>query len=206
MAGHYINCFDPADCWCEVRRLSRVLVVTLTILVLQVIGGIISGSLALIADAGHVFGDSAAIVVTLLAAVLFKLGAKTRQVHETAFRINIGLLFLVAGWIVFETIERFQEPKEIMSPVMVTIAFIGGMGNYIQHRILEGASAEHKHRAHRSLSVHVVSDLLQSGAVVAGGILIWASNWVIVDPLLSLLIAGWICFKATQLMFDPDTH
>lgn len=203
MKGHYTSCIDPTDCWCEVKRLSRVLWVVLAILVLEIVGGNISGSLALLADAGHVFGDSTAVVVTLLAAVLVRFGAQAQRVHDAAFRINIGLLFLIAGWIVLEAAERFQDPREIISPVMVFVAFVGGVGNYIQHRILEGAADEHKHKAHRALSLHVISDLMQSVAVVVGGIAIWISGWVIIDPLLSVGIAFWIAYRAFQLALDP---
>ncbi|MCH7597640.1 cation transporter [Patescibacteria group bacterium] len=203
MKGHYIDCPDPTDCWCEVRRLSRVGWVTLAILIFEIIGGTVSGSLALLADAGHVFGDSAAVVVTLLAAVLVKFGTQPHRVRDAAFRINIGFLFLIAGWIVFEAIERFQDPREIISHVMIFFAFVGGVGNYLQHYILEGAADEHKHKAHRSLSLHVISDLIQSVAVVAGGILIWISGWVLIDPLLSVGIACWIAYRAICLALDP---
>ena len=130
MKGHYINCPDPTDCWCEVRRLSKVLWITLGILIFEIIGGIVSGSLALLADAGHVFGDSTAVVVTLFAAVLVRFGAQTQRVRDFAFWINIGLLFLIVIWIVFEAIKRFGNPNEIMSSVMIVVAFIGGVGNY----------------------------------------------------------------------------
>lgn len=203
MKGHYADCPGTTDCWCEVKRLFLVLGVTFLILALEIIGGTISGSLALIADAGHVFGDSAAIMANLLAAVLIKFGAQKQRAHDVAFRFNIGLLFLVAGWIVFESIERFQDPHEIISPVMVSIAFVGGVGNYWQHLILKGAAEEHKHHAHHALSAHVMGDLMQSVAVVVGGILIWIFGWVLVDPLLSIGIAYWIARRAYQLAFDP---
>lgn len=201
--GHYASCPDPIDCWCEVKRLSKVLWITLAILAFEIIGGIISESLALLADAGHVFGDSTAVVVTLLAAVLVRFGAQAQRVRDAAFRINIGLLFLIVGWIAFEAIERFQDPREIISPVMVFVAFIGGVGNYWQHCVLEGAADEHKHHAHRALSLHVIGDLAQSVAVFAGGIVIWIFDWIILDPLLSIGIACWIAHRTFQLVLNP---
>ena len=197
--GHYSNCFDPTDCWCEVRRLSKVLWITFGILLLEIIGGVISNSLALYADAGHVFGDSTAIIVTLIAAVLIKFGSHTQNVRNTAFWINIGLLFLIAGWVMFEAIERFQKPHEIMGPVLVGAAFLGGLGNWWQHAVLEGAADEHKHHAHHALSFHIISDLMQSIVVVIGGIVIWVSGWFVIDPILSVGIACWIIYRAVQL-------
>ncbi|MCH7529603.1 cation transporter [Patescibacteria group bacterium] len=202
MKGHFINCPDPTDCWCEVRRLSRVLWITLAILIFEIIGAIVSNSLALFADAGHVFGDSTAIVVTLLAAVLVRFGAQAKRVRNVAFWINIGLLFLIVIWIVFEAIKRFENPNEIISSVMIVVAFIGGVGNYWQHHVLEGAASEHKHHAHRALSFHVISDLIQSVVVVIGGILIWISGWILIDPLLSIGIACWIVYRTFQLVFN----
>ncbi len=204
MRGHYKNCLDPADCWCEVKRLSNVFIVTGAILVLEIVGAIISRSLGLWADAVHVFGDSAAITVTLIAVVIFKLGIRGNEVRDTASRINIGLLFLMAGWIAFEAIERFQNPKDITSEIMIVVAFIGGVGNVIQHVILERAATEHKHRAHRTLSLHVLWDLWQSIGVVVGGILILWSGFVWIDPLLSLGIAVGIVWCAIKLILDPD--
>ena len=203
MVGHHKDCPDPTDCWCEVKRLAWVLGVTFLILVFELAGGWLSGSLALLADAGHVFSDSAAIVVTLITAVLVRIGTNTKRVRDAAFRINIGLLFLVAGWIAFEAIERFQNFGEILSPVMVTFALVGSAGNYWQHYLLKGAAEEHKHHVHRALSLHVISDFVQSGAVVAGGIAIWASGWVIIDPILSIGIAVWIVLRAIQLALHP---
>ena len=206
MAGHYEDCLDPTDCWCEVKRLFRVLWVTLLILILEIGGGLYSGSLALLADAGHVFGDSTAIVVNIIAALLVKFNARTKRVRDAAFRINIGLLFLVAGWIMFEAIERLENPGEVLGPVMVVVAFMGGVGNFIQQRILAAAAAEHKHHAHRALSLHVLSDLMQSVAVVIGGIIIWIGGWNFIDPVLSIGIAAWIVYQAIRLSLNPNGH
>ena len=206
MTGHYTDCPDPTDCWCEVKRLSGVLGVTMVILALEVIGGIISGSLALLADAVHVFGDGAAIVVTVIAAVLVRFNARTQEVRDAAFRINIGLLFLMVGWIAFEAIERFQNPGEVNAPIMIAVAFMGGVGNFIQHLMLQGAADEHKHHAHHALSLHVISDLWQSIGVVVGGILIWISGWFWIDPLVSMGIAVWIARCAIRLALDPHSE
>ena len=203
MKGHYAKCFTPTNCWCEVKRYALVLGIVLAVLVLEIVGGDYSKSLALIADAGHVFGDSIATMTMLLAAVLVKYGAQKQRVLDVAFWINIMLLFLVAIWIVFEAIERFQDPHEIVSSVMISVAVLGGVGNYFQHHVLEGAADEHKHGGHRVLSAHVIGDLMQNVAVVLGGIPIWIFGWVWIDPLLSIGIAYWIGRTALRLALDP---
>ncbi len=206
MTGHYKNCSGTGECWCEIKRLSMVLGVTVVILLFEIIGGWLSGSLALMADAGHVFSDSAAIVVTLMAATLIKIRARTEWARDIAFKINIGLLLLVSSWIGFEAIERFQNPGEILSPILVSFALLSGVGNYLQHRLHKGAAKEHKDHAHRALSVHIISDLMQSGAVVLGGIAIWISGLAVIDPLLSLGIAVWIIYRAFELVLDPSDN
>lgn len=194
------NCSNPADCWCEVKRLLRVLWITLVIFGLEVTGGLISGSLALLADAGHVFVDKVAIIVAIAAAILVKYGFDQNRVHPIGFRINIALLWLVVGWILFEAYGRFKQPENINSGIMTAAAAAGMLGNLIQHRILEGSPDEHKHQIHESLSMHVLSDLIQSGGVVAGAVIMLLTGWLIIDAVLSISIALWIAWQITSLM------
>ncbi|MBI4118401.1 MAG: cation transporter [Parcubacteria group bacterium] len=199
MAGHYPDCPGPATCWCEVRRLSLVLGLTIAILILEIFGGWYSGSLALWADAGHVFTDSAGIVVTIGALVLMRLW-KQNKAREVASRINIGLLFLLAGTVAFETFERLTNPVPVVSPVViVVIASIGGIGNFFQHKMLKASTENHE-----ALLQHIFSDLVLSMAVVVGGVTMWAFGWFLVDPLLSLVIALWIFYQALKLAFGSE--
>lgn len=210
MQGHYPDCTNPDTCWCEARRLSRVLGIALLILGMEVVGGIASGSLALLADAGHVFSDSIVIIVALVAAVAIQRGANVSRARGITFWVAIALLVAAAAWILYEAVRRLQEPRDIISPVMVGVATLGAVGNYLQHRILVGAASEHKHKAHRALLVHVWSDLLQSIAVVAGGLAIWLLNTpVIVDTVLSIAIVLWIVYQVVRLFkgrHTPDPH
>lgn len=197
---HHHDCLNPADCWCEIRRLSKVLWVTLMILGLEVIGGLVSGSLALLADAGHVFVDNAAVTVAITAAVLVKYRFNQGLVRRTGLRINIVLLWFVVAWILFEALGRFNQPESIKSGVMIVVAAVGGFGNFLQHRILEKSPDEHKHEIYQSLVAHVLTDLVLSGGVVIGGILILLTGWVIIDPVLSVSIAVWISIRTIRLM------
>ena len=197
---HHSNCSNPADCWCEVRRLLTVLLVTLAILVLEVIGGLVSGSLALLADAGHVFVDNAAVSVAILTAILVKRRFNRNRVRTFGLQTNIVLLWSIVLWILIEAYERFNEPESIKGWVMITVAALGGLGNLLQHRILEESPLEHKHEVHESLRIHVLSDLIQSGGVVVGSVLILLTGRVIIDPILSVVIAAWIAIQTVKLM------
>lgn len=179
------------------------LLVTVGILALEIVGSIISGSVALLADAGHVFIDGAAVLATLSAAFFVKI-ARAEKARRAAFWFNVMLLFFVAGFVAYESVERFlAPPEEIVSPLMVAIALLGGAGNYLQHRLLSSAAHEHKHH-HRALSKHVISDLFQSGAVVLGGVIIWTTGFVLIDSLLGAGIAVWIFWQAIWLTLHPD--
>jgi cobalt-zinc-cadmium efflux system protein len=197
--GHHART-DPPEDWSEVKRLLTVLAITTAILALEIAGGLYSGSLALLADAGHVFGDSVAILATLAAAVLVHYGLKKEEVRRAAFFINIALLVFVVYWITRDALERIREPQEIESISMIGVAIVGGFGNYWQHRILKESPEEHKHEAHRALNLHILSDLFQSVGVVVGGILIALTGWSIIDPVLSLLIALWITYQIFKLL------
>lgn len=197
---HHFNCSNPADCWCEVRRLLTVMLVTMAILAFEVVGGLLSGSLALLADAGHVLIDNAAVTIAIMAALLVKRGFDQSRVRAIAFYSNIALLWCVVGWILFEAFDRFSHPESIRNNIMIAVAVIGGLGNFVQKHILEKAPDEHKHQVHKTLSLHVRSDLIQSGGVVGGGILILLTEWVVIDPILSVGIAVWITCQIVKLM------
>ena len=135
-----------------------------------------------------------------MAAVLVKRRFDQNRVRLTGLRTNIVLLWGVVLWILVEAHDRFDQPESIKGGIMILAAAIGGLGNFFQHRILEDSPDEHKHEVHESLRVHVLSDLIQSGGVVIGGILILLTDWVIIDPILSAIIAAWIIIQTIRLM------
>jgi len=180
-----------------------VLGVAATILAVEIVGGLISGSLALMADAGHVFADNTAIAISIVVAVLIKKGSREDSVRSKGFYINCALLIFVALWILIEAYDRYMNPRNIISWVMITIAIIGMLGNYIQHVILHNVADEHKHQTHRALSLHVLSDLMMSVGVAVGGILIWVTGLYVLDPIISSGIALWFLWQTIKLILNP---
>lgn len=171
----------------------------------EVIGGVLSGSLALIADAGHMLTDAAAIGLALLAMWLAGREASTTRTwgfHRTevlAAMINALALWMIAAWIVFEAVERFRHhDHHIEGGLMMAVGIGGLIVNIIAAWILH-ASSEHSMNVEGAFQ-HVVADLLGSIGVVVSGILIIAFGWTIADPIISIVIALLIVLGSWRLV------
>ncbi len=169
------------------------------IFAMEVVGGVISGSLALLADAGHVFTDAAAILVSIVTAHF----VRTKRWRESLVRaaggmVNALLLFGIAIWIGVEGIERIDNPREVASETMIIIAILGTFGNWVQYKVL--GTLEEEHVTHKAMRLHILSDLFQSVTVVLGGIVIYLTGKSIVDPVLSVGIAVWMAWRAWGLI------
>ena len=203
--GHHDHAHDLRGA--SKRSLVLALILISTYMVAEVIGGILSGSLALLADAGHMLTDAAAIVMALVA---IWIGQKEASVERTfgyhrteilAALANTFSLWLIAGWILFEAYHRaFTEESYEVVGLPVLIVGIGGfLVNLAAAWILHRASGE-------SLNVegamqHVIADLLGSvGVIVAAIILIMAFEWHIADPILSVVIALLIVYNTRKLI------
>mgnify|MGYP001600031665 CR=1 FL=1 len=192
--GHYQGCRFLAtqnedDCRCEEYRYMKVLFIGILILIIEIFGGLVSGSLALLADAGHVFVDNGAAIISILVAIVVrKWRGSEKFARSMGGYVNATLLLVIAIWVGFEAITRFYNPREIVSAWMISTAFLGGVLNFWQKMELE-QHGEHNHVTHKAMHKHVESDLLQSVGVVAGGIAIYLTGWQAIDPLISLYIA-----------------
>ena len=188
------------------RSLIIALVLISGYMVAEVVGGILSGSLALIADAGHMLTDAAAIGLALLAMTLANREASTTRTwgfHRTeilAAMINALSLWLIAAWIVFEAYERFSHhhEMEIEGGLMMAVGIGGLIVNIIAAYILH-ASSEHSMNVEGALQ-HVIADLLGSIGVIISGILIIAFDWTIADPIISVVIALLIVLGSWRLV------
>lgn len=173
----------------------------------EIVGGVLSGSLALLADAAHMFIDAMSLFLAWLAFKLANRPAdRTRTYGYSSFPILAAFtngisLFFVVAWIGIEAIQRLHSPHSEVLPVpMLVIAIVGLFVNLIVFKILHGA--EHQNLNVRGAMLHVLGDMLSSIAVVAAAIVIMLTGWVAIDPLLSFLVALIILRSAWSLIKD----
>ena len=188
------------------RRLRTALALNAVVLAVQVVGGVVSGSLGLLADAGHNLTDVAAIVVSLIAVRLSMRPATPRRSfgwHRStilAAQANAAGILVVTVLIVIEAIERLQAPEPIDGGLVVVIALLGLVANSIAALVLHDRSAPADLNM-RSAMLHAVSDAAASaGVVVAGGIIVVVGGWYWLDPAVSMVIALVIAWRAVQLL------
>jgi cobalt-zinc-cadmium efflux system protein len=190
----------------SMRRLALALGFTTCIMVAEAVGGWVSGSLALVSDAGHMLTDAAALGLALVAAWLSGRPADDRRTfgyrraEVLAAQINVGALFVLAVWIAWEAVDRLRHPGPgIRIGLMAVVAGIGLAANLA---ILWLLNREHSLNA-RSAFLHVVSDTISSVAILAGaGAMVVRGGLAWIDPVLSLGIAGLILWGATRLVLE----
>ena len=188
----------------SVRRLAVSLGLTATIMVAEAVGGWMSGSLALLSDAGHMLTDAGALALALVAAWVATRQADDRRtygwrrVEVLAAQINVGLLIGLTGWIGWEAIDRLRgEPRPIELGLMAVVAAIGLAANLA---ILAVLRHEHGLNA-RSAFLHVMADTVSSVAILLGAGVLWLRpGWTWLDPALSMAIGALILWGAIGLI------
>lgn len=195
---------DAGDRAQQARRLWLVLVLTAAVLAAQAVGARVSGSLALLADAGHALTDVAGLGLALVAIRLAGRAATSRhtfglvRLEVLAALANAIILFVVAALVVTEAVGRWQDPPDVRPGPMVAFAAVGLVVNVVGLLLLRDG-------ARRSVNVRaayleVLGDGLGSLAVVAGGLLLAATGWALLDPLASLVVAALIVPRAWTLL------
>jgi cobalt-zinc-cadmium efflux system protein len=188
----------------DAQRLGWALLITGTFMLLEVAGGLLSGSLALLADAGHMLTDTAALALAWAAAHVARRQPGTRPLHGhhraqvLAAFVNALALFGVVAWIVWEAIERLLAPRPIAGGTMLGIALLGLLANLAVLRVLKTG-----HEANLNVAaarLHVLGDLLGSIGASIAAIVILATDWSPIDPILSLLVAVLIVRSAWALL------
>jgi cobalt-zinc-cadmium efflux system protein len=175
-------------------RLRWALALTTAFMVLEVLAGLWSGSLALLADAGHMLTDSASLALALFAVVVSRRPADERRtygygrVRVLAAFINGLSLLAIATWIVIEAVMRLNEPREILAGPMLGVAVAGLVVNLVVLLILRGGTDINT----RGAMAHVFGDLLGSVAAIAAAAIILTTGWTPADPLLSIAVAALI--------------
>lgn len=191
------------------KRVRWALMLTAGFMVVEIIGGWLSGSLALLADAGHMFSDSASLGMALVA---FRLAARVPDQSRTfgyqrfqvlAAFVNGLTLFAIAIWIVYSAIGRLLSPVEVLAGPMMTIAVIGLLVNIASFAILHRGDSGNINL--RGAAMHVLGDLLGSVAAIAAALIIMFTGWYAADPVLSMLAAVLILRAAWQIL-RRSTH
>ena len=172
--------------------------ITAVILLLEFFGGLATNSLALLSDSGHMLSDVSSLVFSLLA---MWLAAKppTADKHYGYSRVEIlaallnGVtLFVIAGLILFEAVHRLRAPEPVSSVPMMGIAVIGLLANLLSAWALLRQGDVKSNINMRSAYLHVLGDALGSVGAIVAGLLMYFWNWVMADPLISVLVAGLI--------------
>jgi cobalt-zinc-cadmium efflux system protein len=197
---HNHNHFRISHTYDIEKRLTWALIITVIIFVMEIIGGIISNSLALKADAGHLFGDVLALGLSLFATKISRLpptSKRTYGYHRTevlAAIINGATLFFLAGYIFYEAYHRLLNPEPVRSILMLVIAIIGLAANLIVMKRLHDAAGENLNV--RAAFLHVLGDMLGSVGVVAGGLIMIFTGNYLADPIISFFVGAIILWGA----------
>ena len=185
-------------------RLRWVLALTGTFMLVEAVGGWISGSLALLADAGHMLTDVGALVLSLLSAWIAQRPADDTKTYGylrweiLAALVNGAALFGIAAMIVLEAIQRIQEPQPVRTGLFLAVATAGLLVNLASLAVL------HAHREGslnmRGAYLHVLGDALGSAGALAAAAVIAITGWTLADPIISIALALLILFGAWQLL------
>jgi len=193
----------PAD---SLTKLKIALVLTFVYMIAEAVGGWWTNSLALLADAGHMLTDVAALSLTLFA-IWFAARPATSKKTYGYYRLEILAAFvngialvLLSIWIIYEAIGRWNDPPAIAGTPLTIIAAGGLIVNVFAVYLLH---SDHKHDLNmRGAFLHVVGDLLGSVAAIIAGVMIWALGWMWADPVGSILISVIIILGAWRLILD----
>jgi cobalt-zinc-cadmium efflux system protein len=188
------------------RRMGLAALITGAFMFAEVAGGIAAGSLALLADAGHMLTDFASLALAWFGFRLSRRPADWRRTFGfDRFQVLVAFanglaLFAIAAWIVYEALERLMTTRVVSGGIMVVIAVLGLLVNIAAFWLLQGADRENLNV--RGATVHVLGDLFGSVAALVGGGVILATGWTPIDPLLSLVVAAIIVRSGWQVVVE----
>lgn len=175
-------------------------------MLVEIVGGVLSGSLALIADAGHMLTDAAALALAWLG---FRLGRQASDARRTfgyaRFEVLAGFfnamtLLLLVGWIAWEAVQRLLTPSPVLAGPMLAVAIVGLLVNLLVLFILRRGDRSHINI--RGAMLHVLGDMLGSVAAIGAAITIHFTGWTPIDPILSVLLSaillrsGWMLLRS----------
>jgi len=190
----------------NLRPLRVALVVTLGVMVLEIVVGFLSHSLALLADAGHMATDVVAMGMSFAAVWMTRQPAtrtKTYGFYRTeilAAFLNGLTLWLMVLWIGYEAVRRLLHPSVVIAPMMLTTAVIGLVANLICSWILKRSEGQGLNL--RGAYLHVLADAVGSVSVIVAALIIWGTGWHLADPIASLAVCGIILWGSWNLIMQ----
>src|SRR5437868_10499206 len=188
----------------SVPSLRLALALTAVLLVVEVVGGLISNSIALVADAGHMLTDVAALGLALFVAWFSRHPGTPEKTYGylrweiLAALINGSTLLLISGWILWEAAIRLRVPQPVEGGLMLAVATVGLLLNIVAARILVGSSAHNLNA--RGAYLHILGDVLASVGTIIAAILIRFTDWLMADPIASILTTVLIMSGAWRLV------
>ncbi|HEX4303696.1 MAG TPA: cation diffusion facilitator family transporter [Rhizomicrobium sp.] len=204
-AGHsHAHNHDHAHGVTDSRRVGIAFAIIFVFMLIEVAGGIVSGSLALLADAGHMVSDAAALGMSWIAIQVGKRPADParsfgyRRIEVLAAFVNGCVLFVIAAGIAVEAVLRLRSPAPVLGRTMLIVAVAGLVANFIAFRVLQGGSKDDLNM--RSAWLHVLSDMLGFVGAIAAAVVILMTGWTPIDPILSLLVTVLILRSAWQVV------
>ena len=178
------------------------------ITVTEIVGGLLSGSLALLSDSFHNLSDTASILLSYVARRISKKPTNSKysygyKRYETlAAFINLLFLFGVSGYLIYEGVEKILNPTQINGALMLWIATIGLAGNAITLILLLKDSKKSINL--RAMLLHIMSDTLSSVAIIVGAFLIIKYHWYILDPIFTFAISGYILIESIKMIKEAS--
>ena len=175
------------------RRIGWAFLVTAAFMLVEVVGGLMSGSLALLADAGHMVSDATALGFSWAAMhygrrpATAQLSYGYKRLEILAAFVNGCALFVIAGGIIVEAIQRFFSPVHVAGGMMLVVAIMGLLSNIVAFLVLHGGNRQNLNL--RGAWLHVMGDMLSSVAAIAAAGVILLTGWTPIDPLLSVFVA-----------------
>lgn len=195
---------SPASHATDIQRLGWALAITGAFMVLEVAGGWLAGSLALLADAGHMLTDTAALALAWGAAHVASRPSAAQhprghhRAQLLAACINAVALLVVVAWILWEAVERLRAPQPVAGATMLGVALLGLAANVAVLRVLRG---DHQHNINVAAArLHVLGDLLGSIGASIAAVVILTTGWTPIDPILSVVVALLIVRSAWALL------
>ena len=191
------------------KRVLWALVLTAAFMGVEIAGGLISGSLALLADAAHMLTDAAALALAWVAFRIARRPADPKRSYGyhrgqvLAAFVNGAVLVAIVFWIFFEAVQRLRAPVPVEGGLMLVVAALGLAVNIAAFLVLHGGDRQNLNL--RGAAAHVLGDMLGSVAAIVGALVILWTGWTPIDPILSLLV-GLLVLRSAWLVVRESAH